>query len=238
MSAASRQAARSYQDVALQETAGEYHLLLDGAPARTPAGAALQVPTLALGEAIRNEFAAQGEKLDPLSMPLTALLCAAIDRTAPQREAVIEAILPYAETDLLCYRDPDQPELHALQQKEWGRVLDWAETALGISLQSAAGVMPVAQPAQAMEKLRGALSMQDAARLTAIGALAQAMGSLILALALSETVVSAEEATRLALLEEDYQAQRWGRDEIAEQRRGSIAREIKIGEKFLNLLAK
>lgn len=62
---------------------GGVAILLDGRPVRTPARTPLRVPTEELAEAIAEEWNAQGEKVDPATMPLTGLANAAIDRVVP-----------------------------------------------------------------------------------------------------------------------------------------------------------
>src|SRR6476469_8823608 len=67
-------------------TVGEgapYPLLLDGRPVKTPAGNALAAPALALAQAIAVEWEAQGERIDPATMPVTRLANTIIDGVAP-----------------------------------------------------------------------------------------------------------------------------------------------------------
>src|ERR1043165_4936645 len=59
-----------------------FALLLDGRRVKTPAGATLAAPTPALAEAIAAEWNAQGERIDPASMPLTKLANTIIDGVA------------------------------------------------------------------------------------------------------------------------------------------------------------
>ena len=67
-------------------------VLLDGKSIRTPGRNALALPTPALAEAVAAEWNAQGEKVDPRSMPLTGLANAAIDRIAPAHDAFAEGL--------------------------------------------------------------------------------------------------------------------------------------------------
>ena len=64
----------------------------DGAPFRTPAGNPFVVPSRALGEAIISEWRAQGDKINPASMPLNQLAATAIDIVAREREALIDQV--------------------------------------------------------------------------------------------------------------------------------------------------
>ena len=56
--------------------------ILDGRPARTPGKRPLVAPTRAIAESIAAEWAAQGETIEPMSMPVTRLANSAIDGVA------------------------------------------------------------------------------------------------------------------------------------------------------------
>src|SRR5262249_20897014 len=62
---------RFYAAVTVGEAPGGWAILLDGRPVRTPRKLQLVVPTRALAEAIAEEWAAQGERVDPSTMPLS-----------------------------------------------------------------------------------------------------------------------------------------------------------------------
>jgi chaperone required for assembly of F1-ATPase len=94
------------QDVAAapKPTASAFLVLLDDEPLRTPAKRTLAVPTPALAQAIAEEWAAQGDAIEPESMPLTTLANSAIDGVAGREASVLDDIGGYAACDLLCYR--------------------------------------------------------------------------------------------------------------------------------------
>ena len=58
---------------------------------------------------VADEFAAQGETIDPLTMPVYRLVNTAIDGVASDPQAVLEDILRFSSSDLLCYR-ADAPQ--------------------------------------------------------------------------------------------------------------------------------
>src|SRR5690606_35605476 len=79
-------------------------ILLDGRVLKTSAKNPLYVAQHKLAEAVAAEWNAQAEFIDPDAMPLTRLLNIAIDRVPMDRAALIDDMVRYAETDLLCYR--------------------------------------------------------------------------------------------------------------------------------------
>ena len=97
-----RTAKRFYDKVAIGQEDGAFTVLLAGRPVRTPQGVVLRLPTAALAAAIANEWGGQGDILRPETMPLTRLAATATDRVAVLRQTVVDAVVDYAGTDLLC----------------------------------------------------------------------------------------------------------------------------------------
>ena len=61
-------------------------------------------------------------------------------------------------------------------------------------------------------------------------------GSLVVALAVAERRLTAEEAFAAAQLDDLYQVERWGDDPIAVERRTGVRNDIVAGARFLELL--
>lgn len=225
--------------VAVARPEGGHAVLLDGRPLRLPGGAPLATPSAALAGAIAAEWqAAGGAKGGEMTMeqvPLTRLLGTAQDRVAPDPAATVAGLARYAETDLLCYR-AEEPALAALQAREWQPWLDWAAQAHGAPLTVTAGLMPVAQPAASLAALRAAVAAHPAEELAALGVAVPALGSLVLGLALAAGRLAAEEAHRLAVLDETFQEARWGTDAEAAARRARAAADVALAERFLALV--
>ncbi len=78
---------------------------LMGRNLRSPAGSLLRLPTMSLASAIADEWRAQGDDIDPATMPLFSLAVTVIDRVTPQRDMVMAELAAYGGNDLLCYRD-------------------------------------------------------------------------------------------------------------------------------------
>ncbi len=110
---------------------GGFAVRLDGRPVRTPGKRPLVAPTRAVAELVAAEWAAQGETIEPLSMPATRLANSAIDGVADALAATQAAIARYAEADLVCYRAEAPEALVALQAAAYDPVLAWARERLG-----------------------------------------------------------------------------------------------------------
>jgi chaperone required for assembly of F1-ATPase len=227
---------RFYKAVSVKDAVDGWQILLDGRPLKTPARAPLIVGPRDLADAIAGEWDAQQDKIRPESMPLFRLLATAIDRVAARRDEVIAATVKYAETDLLCYWADEPQELIDLQAQHWQPVLDWARDDLGAEFRVTAGIRPVDQSPGTLGELRRAVAAFDDFGLTGLSALAGVTGSLVLALALAHARIDAQQGGVLALLDEEFQSDRWGADAEAQGRRDRLRAEIVDTVRFLNLI--
>ncbi|MBD3786358.1 MAG: ATPase [Sphingomonadales bacterium] len=214
---------------------GGYGVVLGGRPVRTPAKAPLMVPSLALAQAIAAEWDAQDEKIAPETMPVTRAANAAIDKVRAQQAEVAELIAEYGGTDLLCYRAEAPEELIARQSAAWDGWLDWAAAQYGARLVVTVGVIPVAQPPEALAALRARVAAMDPFELAALHDLVGITGSLVLGLAVAEGALGAAEAWDLARIDETWQIEQWGADEEAAEQAALKREALLAAERFWQL---
>jgi len=208
-------AKRFWKETTVTSEGDGWQVLLDQRPVRTPAKAAMILPTEPMAQAIAEEWASQEGEIDPLSMPVTRSANAAIDRVAPQQAEVAEMLAAYAETDLLCHR-AGQPEALATRQAEgWDPVLDWAAESLGARLVATEGVLPATQPANSLARIADELGRVEPFRLTALHDLVTLSGSVLLGLAVAHGRLDPDTAWGLSRIDEDWQIEQWGPDEEA-----------------------
>jgi chaperone required for assembly of F1-ATPase len=201
-----------------------FAVLLDGKQITTPARRALAAPTAALAAVLAAEWDAQKDEVDPAHMPLTRLANAVIDAVADAPEAVAAEVAKYLGSDLVFYRADAPAGLVARQAQAWDPVLAWAREELGACFMPVTGVMFAEQPAEALAAARlgipaGASNMKDIWRLAAVSSITALTGSALLALALSAGALAVDEAWAAAHVDENWQMEQWGRDEIALARR-------------------
>lgn len=194
---------------------GGWAIRLDGRVVRTPARALLAVPGEGLARAIVAEWDAQGEAVDPRTMPMTGFANATIDRVLPAIGDFRGQIAAYAEGDLLCYRAEGPETLVAVQGAAWDPLLDWAQGRHAIAFTTTAGILPVDQPARTLAALRGAVEALDPWLLAGAATLTQISGSLVATLALIEGAVAVEALWAAITVDERWQAEQWGQDEEA-----------------------
>ena len=227
---------RFYKDVAVTNEGGGAALKLDGKTVRTPSKAPLVLPTRALAEAVADEWRAQGERIDPATMPLTKLANSAIDGVAGHEQAVIDDIVKHAASDLVCYRASGPPGLVEAQTKHWDPVLAFAKDTFAAPLKLGQGVVHVAQPQASLDRIGHALAGRDAFSLAALHVMTALTGSALLALAVASGQMSPQQAWAAAHVDEDWQISQWGEDGEAAERRENRRRDFAAAANMLNLL--
>jgi chaperone required for assembly of F1-ATPase len=224
---------RFYQSASIGEGA-PVPVLLDGRGVKTPAGRTLAAPVQSLAEAIAGEWNAQGERIEPATMPLTRLANTIIDGVAPNPEPIADEIVKYLGSDLVCYR-ADAPEgLVAAQARHWDPILMWARESLGARLVLTEGVVFVQQPEHAVAAAQRAIP-SDPWRLGAVNVITTLTGSALLALAVAARRFDVEQAWGAAHVDEDWNMDFWGRDELAMQRRAARFADMQAACKVLSL---
>lgn len=231
---------RFYKETAVEAGEGGWRVLLDGKPMRTPAKSVLVVPTEPLAEAIAAEWDGVPDKaeINPGHLPLTRLAATGLDRVAARREQVIADTAKYAGSDLLCYRATTPDSLVKLQHDAWQPLLDWAAERYGARLMVVEGIAFVDQPAEAKARLHEAVAAHADVALSALYNLTHTAGSLVIALAVAEKRLDAEQAFSAAQVDELYQVARWGDDPTALKQREGVRRDIAACALFLSLLGK
>ena len=214
---------------------GGYPVLLDGKSVRTPARRILAVPSRRLAEALAAEWDAQAEVIDPARMPLTRLVNSIIDGVVDAPQPVADEVAKYLGSDLLFYRADGPPGLLALQAKHWDPVLDWARDAHGARFILAEGVMFAHQPEHAIAAMGEAIP-SDPWRLGGVHSAMTLTGSALLALALAEGRLDLDAAWQAAHVDEDWNAQQWGSDDLALDRRRQRFAEMKAAADLLAAL--
>ncbi|MFN3546444.1 MAG: ATP12 family chaperone protein [Mesorhizobium sp.] len=228
---------RFYKEVSVAPFEGGYGVHLDGRPVRTPGKGPVALRTEAAARLIADEFAAQEKEIDPVRMPATRLVNTIIDGVARDPDAVLEDILRYASTDLLCYRAGSPERLVELQAQAWDPVLDWARNRLGARLVLAEGVMHVEQPREAIASIGVHLRLDtDPFRLGCLHVMTTLTGSALLALAVDAGEIDAEAAWTLAHVDEDWTISQWGEDAEAAVARANRHRDMRAADALLRTI--
>ncbi|SPH22484.1 hypothetical protein ASD8599_03228 [Ascidiaceihabitans donghaensis] len=207
---------RFWTNADVQEVDGGFAVALDGRPVKTPAKAALHVPTQAMAQAIAAEWDAQLEKVDPNTMPFTRSANAAIDKVRVQHAEVADMLAAYGDSDLLCYRAQSPAELVARQAAAWDPVLNWSETFLNAKLEPRTGVIHVPQDPASLATLSDRTHALNPFELAGFHDLVSMSGSLILGFAAAYDHMPIEDIWTMSRLDELWQEEQWGEDDEAQ----------------------
>ncbi|RWC81095.1 MAG: ATPase [Mesorhizobium sp.] len=228
---------RFYKEVSIVPVEAGFAVQLDGRPVRTPGKALLALPTEAAAALVAGEFAEQGETINPVTMPVMRLVNTAIDGVASDPQAVLEDILRFASSDLLCYRADAPQGLVERQNEQWDPVIDWARASLGVRFNLAEGIIHVEQPRETIAVLGSHLAQRaQPLRLAAIHVMTSLTGSALLALAVDFGELDGEEAWAAGHVDEDWQIAQWGQDAEAVARRTARKRDMMAAVSLLEAL--
>ena len=227
-----------YALVSTSETPGGYHILLDGKPVKTPMENSVLVPYANLADEIALEWSAQGEIIEPDSMPLMQLWTTCQEKITRERAALEAAVLKYLDTDLLCYRVEEPEGVCALQETLWDPPLKWFETKFNVSLKTTTGLEALTQAPSVHEKIEDYISNLRDEEFTILQLITPLSGSLVLAVAFIEGEISPEQVLKAARLEEDYRAElydpeTYGPDPMEAKRQKAMQIDLEASAKFL-----
>lgn len=203
---------RFYKEAAAAPVAGGWQVTLDGRAIKTAGGRPQIVPGERLAALLASEWADQGDELDPSRFILRDLADYALDVVAADRAAVIATLLRYAETDTLCYRAEAGEPLEARQIELWEPLLKAAEARWDIHFERIGGVIHRPQPAATLKRLEAVLQAESDLTLAALNTLASLAASLVIGLAALADDADAAALWDIANLEEDWQAELWGKE--------------------------
>ncbi len=210
-------AKRFWKQALVVEDGARFAVELDGRRVKTPAKAALEMPTRGMAEAVATEWDAQEGVIDPRGMPFTRSANAAIDKVAHQHGEVADMLAGYGDADLLCYRAETPVELVARQVQEWDPALDWARDELGVNLAVFKGVVHHPQATENIAGLTARVHRMNNFQLAAFYDLVSLSGSLILGFGAALGWRLSDDIWKLSQLDEIWQAEQWGADEEAQK---------------------
>ncbi len=232
---------RFYKEVSVEPVGEGFGLLLDGKPVRTPARAPLAVPSRPLAEALAREWRAQGEEINPATMPRTRLVNTALDGVSREMDAVTAEVAKFAGSDLICYRAGEPENLVEAQNAAWNGILDFIREKFSARFVCAEGVMFVEQPENARAAIFRAVEQVGQGqggtlRLAALHVMTTLSGSVLIPLALTHGGIDFDAAWAAAHVDEDFQTRFWGADDEALARRAKRLAEFSAAHEVFSAL--
>lgn len=208
-----------YREVAVRREGEGVLVTLDDRPVRSPGQRPMVLPTHELAEVLAAEWQRQGDDIDTATMPMMRFASHAVDVVSEDPEPIRAEIVKYARSDLLCYRAGHPADLVARQRDLWDPVLERFRAERGIGFRLATGICYVEQNAADVERFARLVQELHGFALAGTHAVTTLTGSALVAMALRFGWIGADEAWRIVHVDEDYQAELWGIDKEAMQRR-------------------
>ena len=226
---------RFYKDVTTAGSELGWSISLDGRPIKTQGGRPQVIPTRDLAEAMAEEWRGQGEKIDPATFPFRDMADYAIDVVSRDKTSVVEKLLGYAETDTLCFRADPEEALFRRQQEVWEPIVARVENREGVTFHRISGILHRAQAAETIGRLNAGLQSLDPFTIAALEQTTSLSASLCIGLESIREGADGENLWDAANLEEDWQAELWGIDAEAQQRRDKRKRDFLRAMAFARL---
>ena len=227
---------RLYADVSVVAIDKGYIITLDGKVLKTPAEIVVCTKFLPLIRGVALEWEQQTKEIDINKMSLFRLLVTSIDHVGPRREEVNMKTLQFGGMDLLCYRAQKPSELLRRQEEKWQPIFNWAEKRMGVSFRVTNRISPITQSQETMCAMEELLATFSDLEMTAVSSVTSATSSLLIGLALEADAISPRTAAEISILEEVYQMEKWGEDEIIVDRHNQLRKEIFDAYQFLKTL--
>ena len=212
---------RFYKDVTTAPAAGGdgWQVQLDGRGIRSQGGGQQVVPSQALAQLLAGEWEAQGEEIDPKSFVFRDMADFAIDVVRTDRADAIGNLIKFSQTDTLCYRGDPGDALFQRQEEMWEPLVSACEKRHDITFSRVSGIIHDPQSPSTTARLETILGEMDDFTIAGLQTLTALAASLIVGLEALEDGADAEALFAIANVEEDWQAELWGWDGEAQQRR-------------------
>ena len=165
---------------------------------------------------------------------MTTNFKAMLKDVAQNREEIIERMVNFSLTDTLLFRNPDAVELIEEERKVWDPIVDWAKEKMAVDFKTSESLEVPVENNASLPRLQVFLESLSDKELVAFYEVSKITKSVLLAAAFVKGKVNAEDSFRAAFLEEIWQADKWGHDKQADERREIIKKELKDVENFLN----
>lgn len=228
---------RFYDSVEVREDDGVYTVTLNNRVTKTPTGKSVTTTNADLATFMRHEWEAQGEFIDPDTMPHVKLVNSAVEAGEEAQAAFVEEVIKYAGNDLLLYRADSPRELVARQDEVWDDILVKLARHFSVSFQPTVGILHKEQSPEMLSRLKASLADLHFLPVTAMVSMTGLTGSGLLTMALREKLIDPDAAWTAAHVDEDYQISLWGEDYEAAEKRKQRRREFDAAANVIRLLA-
>uniref|UniRef100_A0AAF5PZ68 ATP synthase mitochondrial F1 complex assembly factor 2 n=1 Tax=Wuchereria bancrofti TaxID=6293 RepID=A0AAF5PZ68_WUCBA len=194
-----------------------YNIYLDKHCLVTPKRNPVEIYSEALALAVAQEWNMQTNELRVNLMRLTGLIFTATDNPMSlQKSDLLSQVLQFLDKDTILYRLEENSNLLHLEETNWNPVVEWVNWEYGLSVKPSYSIVEEAViDNNSRVRLTNQLSDYTFLQLVGLQYATEALKSVFLTLATVSSRLDVDEAVELALLEQKYQSDVWGKVEWA-----------------------
>ena len=139
-----------------------------------------------------------------------------LDRNS--RAKIVDKILSFLSTDLVCYRSEKKSELEIIQKKLWDPLIYFVEKKYKLIFKTTHGIIPIQQDPGNKKKILKILKKLNSHDLTSFYYITNFSNSNIITLNFLANNIDSKKAWRLLSLEEAFSLKKWGQDKEAAEK--------------------
>lgn len=202
---------RFYKTVSIQTEEDQHSILLDTKTLKSPAGNIISLPNHELAQKIANEFEVANDQVDFQNMPFYRLACGAVDYASVEKQAVLDDLLFAIDKDQTCYFEPSDQKLFEIQDEQFQPILQFIQKQTQSDVKTIKGIQAIEQNKEIKGFLYAYFEKMSPFSLLGIKMMKDITNSIFASYAWLEGHISQETLWSIARLDENYQADRWGR---------------------------
>ena len=219
-----------------QFSSKKFHLLLDNKKLTTPMKKELVLPSEILVNEVLREWDQNSDNINIDDLVFYGVLSTAIDKVNLEKDAYVNDIIDFIDTDLICYRAESPNDLIALQNKSWNPILLLIEKYIDVKIKVFKGVMPSNQDQKVHTEIKKLISNLSDVQISVLHRITNLIGSIFLSLCILKKDLLKEDAFECSFLDELWQAKNWGHEEDASIKRNKIRLELNRLIHFVNCI--
>ena len=146
------------------------------------------------------------------------ILFFSFDLNKKQKKNIIENIISFLNTDLVCYRAEKNSELDKTQTRLWNPLITFVEKKYKFIFKVTNSIIPVKQKEANKGKLLSILKKLNKHELTSFYFITNFSNSNIIALNFLANNINSKNAWKVISLEEAYNLEKWGQDKEAKDK--------------------
>lgn len=219
-----------------QSSSKKFHLLLDNKKLTTPMKKELVLPSEILVNEVLREWDQNSDNINIDDLVFYGVLSTAIDKVNLKKDAYVNDIIDFIDTDLICYRAESPNDLIALQNKSWNPILLLIEKYIDVKIKVFKGIMPSNQDQKVHTEIKKLISNLSDVQISVLHRITNLIGSIFLSLCILKKDLLKEDAFECSFLDELWQAKNWGHEEDASIKRNKIRLELNRLIHFVNCI--